>query len=139
LEQRQVRKEGFRTAAAREVLDALPHQYPTPTDGLDPRALMRNLGPALPQNIMVTCGVGHYFSFPAMYLAVPEGGDIRFSSQFGSIGQGLSLAIGVGVATPDRPHLLIEGDGSLMMYLQELDTVVREKLQLTVLVMNDAG
>ena len=139
LEQRQVRKEGFRTAAAREVLDAPPHQYPTPTDGLDPRALMRNLGPALPQNILVTCGVGHYFSFPAMYLAVPEGGDIRFSSQFGSIGQGLSLAIGVGVATPDRPHLLIEGDGSLMMYLQELDTVVREKLQLTVLVMNDAG
>jgi thiamine pyrophosphate-dependent acetolactate synthase large subunit-like protein len=139
LEQRQVRKEGYRNAATRDVLGRPAHVYPTPTDGLDQRALMRHLGPALPEDILVSVGGGHYFSFPAMYLAIPPGGDIRFSVQFGAIGQALGNAIGVGIANPGRPHLYIEGDGSLMMYLQELDTVVREKVPLTILVMNDAG
>jgi thiamine pyrophosphate-dependent acetolactate synthase large subunit-like protein len=139
LEARQVRKDGFRTAATRDVLASPPHAYEKPSDGLDPRALMRHLSAGLPEGTAVTCGGGHYFSFPAMYLALPEGADIQFSVVFGAVGQALPLAIGAGVAHGRRPHLLIEGDGSMMFYLQELETVVREGLQLTVLIMNDGG
>jgi len=74
-----------------------------------------------------------------MYLALPEGSDIQFSIAFGAVGQTLPLAIGAGLAHGGRPHLLIEGDGSMMFYLQELETIVREGLQLTVLIMNDGG
>ena len=139
LEGRQVRKEGFRTVATRDALGAPPHAYDVPADGIDPRGLMRYLSETLPPGIMVTCGAGHFFSFPAMYLALPEAADIQFSCAFGAVGQTLPLAIGAGFAAAGRPHLLIEGDGSLMFYLQEMETVVREGLQLTVLVWNDGG
>jgi thiamine pyrophosphate-dependent acetolactate synthase large subunit-like protein len=139
LEARQVRKHGFRTAETRAVLHSPPHVFDKPTDGLDPRLLATNLGTALPKGSLVTCGLGHFFSFPAIYLSLPEGAEIQFSSQFGAVGQGLPLAIGIGVGNPGRPHVAIEGDGSLMMNIQELETVARHNVQLVLVVWNDAG
>jgi thiamine pyrophosphate-dependent acetolactate synthase large subunit-like protein len=139
LDARQVRRKGFRTPETRAMLQSAPHVFAKPTDGLDPRLLASNLGRALPRGGLVTCGLGHFFSFPAIYLALPEGAEIQFASQFGAVGQGLPLAIGIGVGNPGRPHVAIEGDGSLMMNIQELDTVVRHKLQMVLVVWNDAG
>jgi len=139
LDSRRVRKAGFRTAATRAQLQAPPHRFDKPADGLDPRLLAARLGEALPSGAVVTCGSGHFISFPAMYLALPPSADIYFSYQFGAVGQGLPLAIGVGFGTPGRPHVAIEGDGSLMMNIQELDTITRYKLPLVLIVWNDAG
>lgn len=139
LEARKVRKTGFRTAETRAVLQAPPHIFASPADGLDPRLLMRNLSAALPKGCMVTCGIGHFFAFPAIYLSLPEGAAIQFSYHFGAVGQGLPLAIGVGVGNPGRAHVVIEGDGSLMMNIQELYTVTRHKMDLVLIVWNDAG
>ncbi len=139
LEARQVRRQGFRTAATKSVLAAPAHRFPAPTDGLDPRLLARELSNALPKRALLTCGGGHFFSFPAMYTALPAGAELQFSYHFGAVGQGLPVAIGVGAGNPGRPHVAIEGDGSLMMNLQELDTVVRYNMQLVLLVWNDGG
>ncbi len=59
--------------------------------------------------------------------------------QFGAVGQTVPVAIGVGVANPDRPHIVIEGDGSLMMNLQELETATRLGLPMVLVVWNDGG
>ncbi|GGE32861.1 acetolactate synthase I/II/III large subunit [Agaricicola taiwanensis] len=139
LELRQVQRSGYRTSETDEVLATDFGAFETPTDGLDPRLLMRRMSPALPDKVLVTCGIGHFFAFPAMYVELPPDGDMQFSHHFGAIGQGLPYAIGSCVAARNRPHVLIEGDGSLLQHLQELETVVREGLQLTVLVWNDAG
>jgi acetolactate synthase I/II/III large subunit len=64
---------------------------------------------------------------------------MQFSLQFGAVGQTLPVAFGIGAANPKRPHIVIEGDGSLMMNLQELDTVVRYKQQMVLIVWNDVG
>ena len=139
LEARQVRKQGFRTAETKSVLGAPPHHFPSPDDGLDPRVLARELSKALPKGILVTSGAGHFFSFPAMYTALPADAELQLSYHFGAVGQGLPVAIGVGAGNPGRPHVAIEGDGSLMMNLQELDTVTRYNMQLVLIVWNDGG
>ena len=139
LESRQIRKEGFRNAATQAVLNEAPHAFPTPTDGLDPRALATNLAAALPKGVLVTCGAGHFFSWPAIYMALPEGAEIQFSYQFGAVGQGLPLAVGTGVGNPGRPHVVIEGDGSMMFNLQELQTICRYNIQMVLIVWNDGG
>ena len=139
LEARQVRKQGFRTAETKAVLSAPPHAFDKPTDGLDPRLLARELSKALPDGVLMTLGAGHFFSFPAMYLSLPDDAEVQFSYHFGAVGQGLPVAIGVGAGHPGRPHVAIEGDGSLMMHLQELDTVVRHGMQLVLVVWNDSG
>jgi acetolactate synthase-1/2/3 large subunit len=53
------------------------------------------------------------------------------------IGQGLPLAIGA--ATSGRKTLLITGDGGFILNFGELWTAIQEKLDLTIVVMNDAG
>ena len=139
LDQRGVKKAGFRTAHTKELLAAPPKAQDKPNDGMDPRLLARELGKAIPKGALLTCGAGHFFSWPAMYAAIPDDVEIQFSYQFGAVGQGLCIAVGTSAGNPGRPHIVIEGDGSMMFNLQELDTVCREGQQMVLLVWNDAG
>ena len=139
LESRQVRKTGFRTTESREILDAPAHQFTAPADGLDPRALAWKLGAALPKDVLVTCGAGHFFSWVAMYMPLPAGAEIQYSYNFGAVGQGLGVMIGTAAGNPGRKHVAIEGDGSMMFNIQELETIVREKLPIVLVVWNDEG
>lgn len=130
---------GYRNDA---TLARLAQSYDLPAranDGVDPRRLMLNLSGALRGGDVVTVGVGHFWSFPSMYLDAPDGAEVRFCHQFGSVGQTLPVAIGQAVAEPDRHHIVIEGDASLMMHLQEFDTAARQRVPLTLLIFNDGG
>jgi acetolactate synthase I/II/III large subunit len=136
---RQVRKQGLRTPATQAILDAPPHRFEMPSDGLDPRALAHHLGAALPKGVLLTCGAGHFFSWIAMYMSLPDRSEIQYSYNFGAVGQGIGVSIGTGAGNPGRQHVVIEGDGSLMFNLQELETIVRHKMQMVLVVWNDAG
>ncbi len=136
---RKVQKIGFRTKSSQDVLNAQAASPVFATDGLDPRRLAIELAKALPKESVITCGCGHYWSFVIQYMQLPANAEIYFTHQFGAIGQALPVAFGASIASPGRPHILIEGDGSLFMHLQELETVARYKLPLMVIVWNDSG
>ncbi len=57
----------------------------------------------------------------------------------GAIGQGLPLAIGAAVACPDRKVLALQADGSAMYTVQSLWTMVRENLDVTVVLLNNSS
>jgi thiamine pyrophosphate-dependent acetolactate synthase large subunit-like protein len=59
--------------------------------------------------------------------------------EFGAIGNGISFAMGVAAARPDRTVVLFDGDGSLMMHVQELETIKRHGLRILIVVMNDGA
>ena len=139
LDRRGMKATGYRSSQTRAVMAAPTPAIAKPTDGLDPRLLMRELSRALPAGSQVACGAGHFFGFVGMYLALPEGGDIQFSSQFGAVGQTLPLAIGMALAQPGRPRILIEGDGSLLFHIQELNSVVYHRVHMVIVLLNDAG
>lgn len=54
-----------------------------------------------------------------------------------SMGYGLPVAVGAKLAAPDRPVVLVTGDGSLLMSGMALLTAVRHQLNLPVIVFND--
>ena len=56
-----------------------------------------------------------------------------------SMGYGLPAAIGACIGNKKQPVLCIEGDGSLMMNLQELETVVNYKLPVKIIIINNEG
>lgn len=56
-----------------------------------------------------------------------------------SMGYGLPAAIGACMGNDKQPVICVEGDGSLMMNLQELETVVGYNLPLKILVVNNDG
>jgi acetolactate synthase-1/2/3 large subunit len=56
---------------------------------------------------------------------------------FGCIGQMLPAAMGMCVATGNKPTLLVDGDASTMMHISDFDTAVRYKMPLLAVVLND--
>lgn len=131
---------GLRTAETAARLAApWPPIPPIAGDLLDPRTLMLALGKSLPRNARLVFGGGHFWSFPCLYLDPPEGGDVLCPLGAAAVGQALPFAIGVAAASPNRPVVAIEGDGSLLMNIQELDTAARDELPIVLLVMNDGA
>jgi acetolactate synthase-1/2/3 large subunit len=57
----------------------------------------------------------------------------------GGIGQGVQMAIGAALAAGNRKTLCLVGDGGLQVNIGELATLVQEKANVLVLLMNDRG
>lgn len=56
-----------------------------------------------------------------------------------AMGYGLPAAIGVSVADKNRPVVLVTGDGSLQMNIQELQTIIHHKFPMHIFVINNRG
>jgi acetolactate synthase-1/2/3 large subunit len=59
--------------------------------------------------------------------------------EFGAIGNGLCYAAGVAATRPDRPVVLIDGDGGFLMHIQELETIRRHGLKILFCILNDGA
>ena len=59
--------------------------------------------------------------------------------EFGAIGNGISFAMGVAAARPEEPVVLFDGDGSLLMHVQELETIRRHGLRVIIFAINDGA
>jgi acetolactate synthase I/II/III large subunit len=61
-----------------------------------------------------------------------------FNGLSGSIGSALPMAVAARLACPDRPVLAVMGDGTFGFHALELDTALRYRLPIVVIVGNDA-
>nr|WP_275100605.1 thiamine pyrophosphate-dependent enzyme [Olsenella uli] len=68
-----------------------------------------------------------------------EGQRLFTNSGCASMGYGLPAAEGVAVARKGEPVICLEGDGSLMMNLQELETVAYNHLNIKLVIINNDG
>jgi len=105
---------------------------------LDPRDVVEALEQALPQDWEMVNSGGHCSWFFAQMPSRPQEKFLTIR-EFGAIGNGISFAMGVAAARPDRTVVLFDGDGSLMMHVQELETIRRHGLKILVVVMNDGA
>jgi thiamine pyrophosphate-dependent acetolactate synthase large subunit-like protein len=105
---------------------------------IHPREAMATLSEAADEDTRYAVGLGHFWWFPIAFLDGRDASSFLFIPEFGAIGQTFAAALGASVAE-SRPLVLIEGDGSLMMSVQELDTAVRHGIDIVVVVMNDGG
>lgn len=104
---------------------------------MDPRDACDVLERRLPDDAIVVQGAGHFWSFPITQLTGSTARQFIFTNGFGAVGQGLPIAIGAAIGRPDRSVVLIEGDTSIMMNLQEIDTAARHGARVLMLVMDD--
>jgi len=133
-------KTGYRTpeTASRLTSQAsIPDKLPDGT--IDPRRAVQEINRIVPKDWFLVGGSGHcaYFTATNTQGRPPElYASIR---HFGAIGSGLSHAIGVAAARNDRKVLLIDGDGSLIMHIQELETIARHGIQMLIVALNDGA
>ncbi|WP_431710472.1 thiamine pyrophosphate-binding protein [Glutamicibacter uratoxydans] len=107
--------------------------------GLDPRVFTLALESLLPAERTLTVDSGHFMGWPAKYLSVPDAAGFVYPQSFQSVGLGLAVSIGVGIARPDRISVLTIGDGGWMLSPQELDTAVQNEVSLLAIVYNDSS
>src|SRR3954462_13330979 len=105
---------------------------------LDPRDVVEALEKALPGDWEMVNSGGHCSWFFAQMPSRPQEKFLTIR-EFGAIGNGISFAMGVAAARPDRTVVLFDGDGSLMMHVQELETIKRHGLKILIVVMNDGA
>lgn len=104
-----------------------------------PSAFYRELLRALPRETLYAWDGGDFAHWGrASIPALHAGGWLRLGP-LGTIGSALPNGIALKLAHPDRPVAVVTGDGSLGFYLAEIDTAVRHKLPLILIVGNDAG
>ncbi|MCU1639274.1 MAG: thiamine pyrophosphate-binding protein [Microbacteriaceae bacterium] len=106
---------------------------------VDPAALTNALDAMLPDERVVVVDGGNVNAYPGAHLRVPDDEGYVLPLSFQSIGLGLGSVIGAAVARPDRMAVLGTGDGSLLMGAVELETAVRLRLGILIIVYNDSA
>jgi thiamine pyrophosphate-dependent acetolactate synthase large subunit-like protein len=131
--------QGFRTAEVRRILRHAgrdPAEFEIEPGTVDPRDAAQLLDERLPPDVnLVSSGNAHACSFRVMLMKRRRGLQM-YVTAFGCIGQALPTAIGAAVAA-DGPLVCLDGDGSALQNIQELDTVARLGLKFLYVVMND--
>lgn len=89
-------------------------------------------------NPVVAVDVGQNQCWAAQSLHLQgEDGRILIGGGYGSMGCGLPYAIGASISADNGIVYCLTGDGGLQMNIQELETVVREKLPIKIIVLNN--
>jgi thiamine pyrophosphate-dependent acetolactate synthase large subunit-like protein len=142
LQQRSIKRAGFRSAdmakaIAADVPDA--KKFTVQPGMVDPRRAIEELDRTIPKDWDIVVGGGHYFSIAMTHLRGRAPDKYNVFIDFGAIGSGLPAAIGIAKARGDGKVVLIEGDGSIMMHVQELETLRRQGIKMLIAIMNDGG
>lgn len=97
---------------------------------------MNGLTEWIPENVDISVGIGSHRRWFLSTRKLKPGWRIFQSAGLASMGYALPASIGVQLAT-GRSGICIDGDGGLMMNLQELQLICRERLPITVIVFNN--
>jgi thiamine pyrophosphate-dependent acetolactate synthase large subunit-like protein len=106
---------------------------------LQPQAIARTIREALPPETIVTVDGGNFAKHVRRHFEILQSDTFHYPDDFGSVGASFPMALGVKAALPDQPVVCLNGDGAFLLNSQELETAVREKLNVLVVVFNDFG
>lgn len=83
------------------------------------------------------CDVGNHQMWAAQSLRLSPNQSIHYSGGMGAMGFALPTALGIALQSQNKV-VVVTGDGSLQINIQELDTLNRMDLDMTVIVMNNS-
>ncbi len=105
-------------------------------NGLTPKNTILNVNAYLGENTAVATDVGQHQMWSAQNLVFSKERRFVSSGGLGTMGFGLGAAIGASFGTKER-SVLITGDGSFGMCLNELATAVSYKIPVVIIIMNN--
>ncbi|MBP5639274.1 MAG: biosynthetic-type acetolactate synthase large subunit [Victivallales bacterium] len=85
----------------------------------------------------IVTGVGQHQMWAAQFYGMSKPRHLLTSGGLGAMGFGLPTAIGAQMAKPDDTVILIDGDGSFQMNIQELATVYCQSLPLKMVILDN--
>ena len=102
-------------------------------------AFIDYLSSRLPDNSLTAVSNGACCVVGNQTYHIQKGSRMANNSAVASMGYGLPAAIGTCIGGGRKDTICLEGDGSIMMNLQELQTILTNKLPIKVFLINNSG
>ncbi|MDE7179355.1 MAG: thiamine pyrophosphate-binding protein [Lachnospiraceae bacterium] len=116
----------------------LPEYY-NDENGLNPYVFMTEFFKELNEDESIVCGNGSACVVTFQAAMIKRKQRLYTNSGCAAMGYGFPAAVGACVARPEKRIICIDGDGSFMMNIQELQTVVFNKLNMKIFLLNNNG
>lgn len=117
----------------------LPRHWDENGETANVYAFIRYLSSRLPENSLTAVSNGACCVVGNQAYVIQKGSRMANNSAVASMGYGLPAAIGTCIGGGYRQTICLEGDGSIMMNLQELQTVITNKLPIKIFLINNSG
>ncbi len=123
----------------KEYPAVLPRQWEENGETATVYAFIRNLSSRLPENSLTAVSNGACCVVGNQAYVIQKGSRMANNSAIASMGYGLPAAIGTCIGGGRKETICLEGDGSIMMNLQELQTILTNKLPIKIFLINNNG
>jgi acetolactate synthase-1/2/3 large subunit len=104
-----------------------------------PTVVAHAMRQALPKDGVMIADAGNAGKHMRVFMDTHEPHTFMYISDWGSVGAGLPIAMGVKLARPKQAVMAAVGDMGMMCNLGELETAVRERIPIVCVVYNDRG
>ncbi|HRG57645.1 MAG TPA: thiamine pyrophosphate-binding protein [Bacteroidia bacterium] len=125
----------------REKISKLKKEWPDTEElkpnGINPNKLMHTLSSASQLAAGYLADVGSHQMWSAQSLEILNHQFFLTSGGMGAMGFALPASIGASIALNKKPVVVILGDGCMQLNIQELQTIVRNKLPIKIIVLNN--
>lgn len=116
----------------------LPRQRST-NDGINAYYFVESLFQQLNSDDIVACGDATACITPFQVAQIKKGQQVFSNSGCASMGYDLPAAVGAAIASDGKRVICLAGDGSMMMNVQELQTIAQYKLPVVIFVLSNGG
>jgi len=114
-----------------------PGEARSGSGSLRPEHVLTRLAEWARGRAIVVTDVGQHQMWTALHVPIEHPRTFVTSGGLGTMGYGLPAALGAQVARPDTPVVLVTGDGSLQMSVQQLATIREYDLGIKIILMNN--
>ncbi len=117
----------------------LPHQWEENGSTANVYAFVRYLSSRLPENSLTAVSNGACCVVGNQAYVIQKGSRMANNNAIASMGYGLPAAIGTCIGGGYKTTICLEGDGSIMMNMQELQTILTNQLPIKIFLINNNG
>ncbi len=121
-------------------IKSLKEQYPLSYNrecGLKPQFIIEQLWNCTRGDAIIVTDVGQHQMWVAQYYRFKEPRTLVSSGGLGCMGFGLPASLGASLAAPGKRVILVTGDGSFQMTIQELGTMMEQGICVKIIIMNN--
>ena len=114
-----------------------PLSYKQAATVIKPQYVIEKLRELSEPDAIVSTDVGQHQMWTAQFFGFTEPRTLLTSGGLGTMGYGLPAAMGAQAAFPERQVITICGDGGIQMNIQEMATLVQNRLPVKIIILNN--
>ncbi len=114
-----------------------PITYKQPASTIKPQYVIQKLRELSDADAIIATDVGQHQMWTAQFFGFTRPRTLLSSGGLGTMGYGLPAAMGAQAAFPERQVIAVCGDGGFQMNLQELATLVQNRLPVKIVILNN--